>query len=224
MEDSRTLIAAEPARRGVEARNSKAKGLAVGQKTPSRALMSKAEKLYQREVVGAFNSADALEGAISALASAGWDRAEMSLLAQEHVLAPNPIRASSDEIAENPESSRTQVLSDTDLRQTRTLATSIAGVVGAFIAAGAVMMTGGAVLTAIVGAAAAGGGAAAAVEAAGQFVGESRADFMEEQIRHGGILLWVLLHEPNEEVTAREIMTSHGAVATHVHNVERDES
>lgn len=180
--------------------------------------MGRADTLYRQEVVGAFDSAEALEDAISAFASAGWDRAEMSLLAQEHVLASNPIRDSSTEIADDPAPARMQVISDTDVRQARTLAASLAGVVGAFIASGAVMMTGGAGLAAIAGAAGVGGGAAAAVEGVGQFLAGSRAAFIDEQMRHGGVLLWVLLHDAREERTAREIMTSHGAVATHVHD------
>lgn len=40
-----------------------------------------------REIAAVFNSADQLEAAINELASNGWDRADMSLLAQEHVFA-----------------------------------------------------------------------------------------------------------------------------------------
>jgi hypothetical protein len=73
---------------------------------------------YRREMVGVFRAAEALEAAISALASAGWDRAEMSLLGEREVIAPGQ---SVGEIADAPGAAERQpVVSDTDVRQERT--------------------------------------------------------------------------------------------------------
>ena len=169
------------------------------------------------EVVGLFRSADQVESAISALTSAGWDRAELSLLAQRSAFAPEPPTDDTIRAGDDPSTERAPVVSGTDVRQGRTLATSLAGVIAAFVASGATIMTGGTALAAVIGAAAVGGGAAAAVNAIGQLAGQSRREFMHEQVERGGILLWVMLRSPDQERVARAILTQHGAEIVHTH-------
>src|SRR3546814_2642361 len=70
---------------------------------------------------------------------------------------------------------------------------------------------------------AAGGGAAALVEGAASLAGQKRDDFLREQVRQGGILLWVKLHEIDEVDEARAILTRNGASEIHVHPVARSE-
>jgi len=173
-------------------------------------------------VVGLFRSPDSLEAAISALTSAGWDRSELSLLGQKSTFDPKPPIGgeTAEQAADDPGTSRASVVSEPDIRQGRTLATSLAGVAAAFLAAGATVASGGTVLVAIIGAAAAGGGAAAAAEALGQWAGKSRADFLHEQIERGGIMLWVMLRSPDQEAKAREILMRHGAELIHAHDAE----
>ncbi len=169
------------------------------------------------EVVGLFLSADDVESTISDLISAGWDRAELSLLAQKSAFTPEPPTTDTVRAGDDPSTRRAPVVSGTDVRQGRTLATSLAGVIAAFVASGATIMTGGTALAAVIGAAAVGGGAAAAVNAIGQWAGQSRREFMHEQIERGGILLWVMLRTPDQEHLAREILAQHGAEIVHTH-------
>jgi hypothetical protein len=164
------------------------------------------------EIVALFRSPEALEAAINDLSSAGWDRSEMSLLAQKSVLAPDPPQEGTmREAAAAPKEGKSAVVSDSDVRQGRTLATSLAGVIAAFAATGATILTGGTALAALVGAAVAGGGAAAAVNALGQWADKSRRDYLQEQIERGGIVLWLTLRDPEQEHLAHEILTRHGA-------------
>jgi hypothetical protein len=174
------------------------------------------------EVVGLFRSTDSLEAAISALTSAGWDRSELSLLGQKGTFDPKPPMPgeTAEQAADDPHMARAPVVSEPDIRQGRTLATSLAGVAAAFLAAGATVASGGTALVAIIGAAAAAGGAAAAAEALGQWAGKSRADFLHEQIERGGILLWVMLRSPEQEGKARDILMQHGAEIVHAHQAE----
>jgi hypothetical protein len=175
-----------------------------------------------REAVGTFHSEEALEAAVSALASAGWDRARLSILAAESVLAPHlPASDKSTEAAaDDPQALRGSVVSDTDMRQGRTLASSMAGVVAAFGAAGAVVVTGGGALAAVVGAAAVGGGVTAAAHAAGRWLNDRREKFLDEQVERGGILLWVGLRHPGEDRQAMDILRRHGAEDVHVHEID----
>jgi len=172
------------------------------------------------EVVGLFRSADSVESAVSDLISAGWDRAELSLLAQKGAFDHEPVTGDTARAGDDPTTERAPVVSGTDVRQGRTLATSMAGVIAAFVASGATIMTGGTALAAVIGAAAVGGGAAAAVNAIGQWAGQSRSDFLHEQIAHGGILLWVMLRRPDQEATARGILERRGAEIVHTHAAE----
>lgn len=163
-----------------------------------------------------FRSAEDVEAAISELTSAGWDRSELSLLAQPGAFETTPGIGNA-AAATDPGTARAPVVSDPDVRQGRTLATSLAGVIAAFVASGATIFTGGTALAAVIGAAAAGGGAAAAINAIGQKAGSSRADFLHEQVERGGILLWVMLRTPDKERVAHEILARHGAQIVEPH-------
>jgi hypothetical protein len=172
-----------------------------------------------REIVGVFHSIEGVESAIAELATEGFDRADMSILGEEHLLSGNASTAVRDtqRLADDPTAPRQPIISDSDIRQGRTLATSLAGVVAAFVATGATILTGGGVAAAVIGAAAAGGGASAVVNAVGRLAGNKHQEFFEDQIRHGGILLWVALREPDDEGMARLILERHGATDVHVH-------
>jgi hypothetical protein len=164
------------------------------------------------EIVALFRSSDALEAAINDLSSAGWDRSEMSLLTQKHVLLPEPPQESTmHEAAAAPQEGKSAIVSDSDVRQGRTLATSLAGVIGAFAATGATILTGGTALAALAGAAVAGGGAAAVVNALGQWADKSRSQYLQDQVERGGILLWLTPRDPEQEHLAHDILTRHGA-------------
>jgi len=173
-----------------------------------------------RELSAVFHSADDLEAAINDLASEGLDRADMSLLGEEHLLTTDDSKPAGDarQAAADPETPRQPLISDTDIRQGRTLATSLAGVVAAFAATGATILTGGGALAAVVGAAVAGGGASAVVNAVGRQAGNKHEAFIEEQIRNGGIVLWLALREPEREGDVRRILARHAATDVHVHD------
>ncbi len=179
------------------------------------------EEAVVREVVGAFHSAEALEKAIAELASSGWDKSEMSLLGQEGVFQPGIPAHGHDmhQAADEPEVKRSPVVEDEDVRQGRTLATSLAAVIAAFAASGATILTGGGALAAAIGAAAAGGGAAAAANTIGRWISGSRSDFLRDQVDQGGILLWVKIQSGAQEEQALEILKRHGATDVHVHEI-----
>ncbi|MEJ0071292.1 MAG: hypothetical protein WDO24_23935 [Pseudomonadota bacterium] len=104
-----------------------------------------------------------LNGAISDLTGAGIDRAEMSLLAQEGILDGEPAQAyrTTRQAADDPTTARQAIYADTDIRQGRTLLTSMASAIAALAASGAVVLTGGAALAALAAALGAGGGVGA---------------------------------------------------------------
>jgi hypothetical protein len=181
--------------------------------------MSMSETHPYREIVATFASAESLEAAIGALSGAGWDRAEMSLMAEPGMLptGDDAIDGDTRQLADDPDVERKSVIADTDVRQGRALAAGMTGVVGAFLASGATIMSGGTALAAVIGAAVVGGGAGAAVEAIGNGIDSHRAAYLRRQIERGGIVLWAKLRDPDQEQTARAIMQRCGASDVHVH-------
>lgn len=71
----------------------------------------------------------------------------------------------------------------------------------------------------LAGAALVGGTALAASAAVGKRLCDERHEALEAQIHHGGILLWVRLHEAGQDATACEILRRHGGRNVHLHDV-----
>jgi hypothetical protein len=172
------------------------------------------------EAVGVFHDPAALHGAISDLSGAGVDRAEMSILAQEGILEGEPATGyrTTRQAADDPTAPRQAIYADTDVRQGRTLVTSMASVIAAFAASGAVVLTGGAALAAIAAAIGAGGGVGALGALVGKRVGDAQQNYLSEQMARGGILLWIKITDPAHEARIREILERHAA-DVHVHDI-----
>jgi hypothetical protein len=174
-----------------------------------------------REAVAAFHDPHALNGAISDLVAAGVDRAEMSILAREGYLDGDLAKPYADmrQAEDDPSAPRQAVYADTDVRQGRTLLTSMASVIAALAASGAVVMTGGAALAAIAAAVGAGGGVGVIGSLIGKRAGDEQRKYLAEQLDRGGILLWVKIAEPANEPRIRTILTRHAADDVHVRDV-----
>ena len=89
--------------------------------------------------------------------------------------------------------------------------------VGAGVLMGPIAMAGGGVASILGGAAIGGGigGAIGAVLAAA--IGIEHANHIEEQLRRGGLLLWVRVWDLNQKVRALEILTRFSGQDVHVH-------
>ncbi len=160
------------------------------------------------EVQGVFPSNDAMQDAISKLTLAGFDRADFSL----PTTRPEPGNATPNDGASDP-------MTEVDMRQARTLGTSMAGYVGAFAAAGATIATGGAAGVAIAAAAAVGIGSAAAANAAGTVVKDSQVEDREAAAAAGHLVLAVRATDDASRTKAEQVMRESGA--TQVAAVER---
>ena len=108
-----------------------------------------------REVQGVFPDDATMQGALSQLTLAGYDRADFSL----------PEEQDANQVA-TPNEGAEPATDDTDKRQLRTMGASMAGYAGAVAAAGATLATGGA--------------AGLAVAAAGALLGGERARVLRD--------------------------------------------
>lgn len=180
----------------------------------------KGNSLY-REAVAVFDTADSLEMAIEALESNGFDRTDISLLADartvEEKLGHRYRKVS--ELENDPNVPRTAFFDTGSVGDAEGGLVGALSYVGAVAAAGAVVASGGTLAATIA--------AATASTAAGGLVGTTlasvidhhHATYLQEQLAHGGLLLWVRTPDTEHELRAIEILQAYTAHDVHVHSV-----
>jgi len=89
--------------------------------------------------------------------------------------------------------------------------------VGATAAAGAIVVSGGTLAGVITAMALAGGAGGLIGTLLARWVGDKHADYLQEQMDHGGLLLWVRTRDAPKEEHATEILRKHSARDVHVH-------
>jgi hypothetical protein len=171
------------------------------------------------EAVGIFHRPDDLQSAIDELLSSGFHRAELSLLASD--------RAVEEKLGHRYEKV-TSLADDPTVPRAAYVSTEAVGgaeggliggliYVGAALAGGAIVASGGTLAAAIAAAALAGGTGGLVGSVLAKFVGDHHAHYLQEQIDHGGLLLWVRTWNLEDEKRAAEILRKHSAGDVHVH-------
>ena len=90
---------------------------------------------------------------------------------------------------------------------------------GATIAAGAVVVSGGTILAAVVAATLAGGAGGVVGSVLARWLGDNHAHYLQTQIDHGGLLLWVRTRSAEAEERAVYILKKHSSRDVHVHTL-----
>ena len=181
--------------------------------------MSSQESSIVREAVGVFDNIETLEAAIDELQSSGFDRAELSLVASEATVKEK-LGHKYEKIAD--------IEDDAAVPREAYVATESFGdatggligglmYVGAVAAGGAVIAVGGPLAAAIAGATMVGsvGGLIGTVLAT--WMSDHHAEYLQEQLDRGGLLLWVRTWDKADEKRATEILSKHSAHDVHVH-------
>ncbi|MFX0543062.1 hypothetical protein ACEWPM_015190 [Roseovarius sp. S4756] len=172
------------------------------------------------EAVGVFDSFETLQAAVYDLRAAGFSRYDLSLLggkkAMEETLGSSYWRA--EDLEDNPDAPRAAFVSEEAMGE---LEGAIAGgffFLGSYIAMAA-MLTPVSTLAASIAAIAIGGGPAAVVGALlARRADKHHKDYYAEQIRNGGILLWVRTADKAKEQVAVKILEGHSGRDVHVHD------
>ncbi len=176
---------------------------------------------HVRETVAAFKDVAELEAAIDELLESGFDRAEISLLASEKAVEEKlghyyekPV-----EIEDDPDAPRVAYVSKESIGAAEGALIGGPLYVAAVTSAGLAIAAGGPLAVAAA-AAVIGGGAGALIGAflAG-YVGKQYARHIEEQLEHGGIVLWVNLRDAAHEERATQILRKYAVADLHVHEV-----
>jgi hypothetical protein len=172
-----------------------------------------------REVVGVFPSVGALEAAADELMGYGFDRARLSLIATDEVVAEHfggrmkPVK----DLEDDPSTPRIAYVDRDTLAIGEGAAIGGLFYLGVMAGAGAVLVSGGTLLPALFAAAAGGaGGAGLGAVLAGR-LGAETADKISDEVQRGGLILWVRTGGEGEDEKASAIMAKHGAKDVHAH-------
>jgi hypothetical protein len=174
-----------------------------------------------RESVAIFTNADDLQAAVDELLSSGFDRAELSMLVGEDSL--NEKLGGGFANARNLEDDQTVPRSA--YISPEAIGDAQGGIVGALMyagataAAGAVVVSGGTILAAVVAATIVGGAGSVVGALLAKWLGDHHARYLQTQIDHGGLLLWVRTKDAEAEERALNVLGRHSSRDVHIHSV-----
>ncbi len=178
-----------------------------------------------REAVGVFHTEETLQAAVDDLLTHGFDRADLSLLASNKVIRENfghtftPVTVLEDSTA----------VPTTAYISTESMGDAEGGVIGGLLYVGAlatfipIVASGGAISAAILAGAIGGGAGGVIGKIIARVLGQRHADYIEAQLRKGGLLLWVRTWDEADEHRATRILTAHSGDDVHVHGLPNEQ-
>jgi len=183
--------------------------------------MAEAPQEMIREAVGVFHDRDSFQNAVEDLMSAGFDRAELSLLAGERTIEEKLGHAYRriQELEDDPKVPRAVYVENHSVAEGKTGVIGGLAYIGAVVGAGAAVASGGTLAAAVAAAAIAGGGGGLIGGWLARFLGRDHAQALQEQLDRGGLLLWVRVRDQAHEERAIEILSRNGAQDVHVHEL-----
>ena len=173
-----------------------------------------------REAVGIFFDSQHLHEAVDELESSGFDLAKLGLLAGEHTVKQKlgEFYTEINESADSSDGPRTAFVADKSMGDTVHAFIGSLFIVGTTVASGAIVASaavlGGGLLAALAGAAALVGVTGGALSL---IIHESDAEYLEEQVDEGHLLLFVRTEHSDQEESALDILSRHGAYDARVY-------
>lgn len=174
-----------------------------------------------REAVAVFSDAEALEAAIDEILSSGFNRADVCVLASEGAVERELGHKyrKVEELEDDAGAAREAYVAREDLGDAQGALIGGFTYIGACAAIGAIVASGGTIVPAIIGAALSGGAGGLLGGALARIVGQHYAGHLQEQMEHGGLLLWVRVHDTAHEERAVAILKRHSGQDVHVHGI-----
>lgn len=187
-------------------------------------MTSTPDAFHIREAVAYFDASKELEEAIDELLSSGFDRAEISLLATEKTVEEQLGHQYHKvaELEDDPAVPRAIYIPKESIGDAQGALIATPLYIAAATAIGAIVASGGSLLAVIVGAAVAGGAGGALGAGLAKLVGDRHAENLQNQLEHGGLLLWVRTWDSGDEQRAVDILTKHSGHDVHVHGAPQD--
>lgn len=176
-----------------------------------------------REAVAVFANADALEAAVTELKTSGFDRAAISVLGSDATVRERIGRLyrSVAEIEDDGRAPQSAFVSRGSRLEGEASAVTFPFFIGGIAGAAAVVASGGALAAAIAATIVGGATGAGLGGLLARAIAQHHARRVEEQIRQGGLVLWVSVADADKEQRALAILQQRGGQHVHVHEVER---
>jgi len=174
-----------------------------------------------REAVAIFTNADDLQAAVDELLSSGFHRAELSLLAGEDASNEKLGGGSTNarDLEDDPTVPRSAYISPEAIGDAQGGIVGALMYAGATAAASAVVVSGGTILAALVAATLVGGAGSVVGALLAKWLGDHHGRYLQTQIDHGGLLLWVRTKDAEAEERALNVLRRHSSRDVHIHSV-----
>lgn len=168
-----------------------------------------------------FHDSEDLQFAIDDLLNSGFHRAELSLLASESAVREKLGHRYQKvgEIEDNAGIPRAAYVSNEAVGGAEGALIGGLMYVGATASAGAIVVSGGTLAVGIAAMVLAGGVGGLIGSILAKWVGDHHARYLQEQMDHGGLLLWVHTRDAQAEERAIEILIKHSGRDVHLHAV-----
>jgi hypothetical protein len=173
----------------------------------------------RKEVVGVFADAATLEAATEELHARGFDAARLTMLASEAAVVKKLGHKYTkiEELEDDPAAPRARFRSTLRQASEKSMWTGALAALGAAAGAGVIFISGGPLgalfTTGVIGAEV--GGFLSGVLA--DFLDAHQARYLEEQLAHGGLLLFVRTTSDAEEDSAKAALAKHSGRDVHAH-------
>lgn len=168
-----------------------------------------------------FHDESSLRSAADELLTAGFDRSQLSLLASDHVVEKKLGHAYKriSEVEDDPDVPSLAYRGSDSRTEAESAVAGGLAYVGALGTIGAIVASGGTVAAMLIGAAIAGGTSGLIGVMLARFIERHHANRIQEQLDHGGLLLWVRTVDAEHENRACTILKRHGAEDVHIHSL-----
>ena len=169
------------------------------------------------EAVAVFHDAAKLDAAVEALKKAGFKNDAISLLASEHAVEKKLGHRYErvEELEDSEEAPRVAYRTQADLDDSEGTIIGSLTFLPAVIAAGTVVASAGVIAAAVTGTAIAGALIGTVLT---RWLDHKHADLIQEQLEHGGLLLWVNTPTEAERDSAVRILLDYGGTDVHIHD------
>jgi hypothetical protein len=184
--------------------------------------MTSAQVEKVREAVGIFHSAKDMENAVEELQEKGFFRAEISLLASEAAVREKLGHRfyDAESLEDDPAAPRTAFISTETIGDAEGALIGGLLYVGALAAAGMAVASGGTFGAILIAAAAGAGSGGVLGGILARIVGKHHSEYLQDQLQHGGLLVWVRTRDVDHETRAIEVFRNNNAYDVHLHDIE----
>ena len=173
------------------------------------------------EAVAVFHDVPSFQAAIDDLLLAGFDSAEINVLAHEAAIRTKFGRAytSTRELMDDPDAPRIGYVPDETIGDAEGAVIGAGIYIPAIAGSLAVVASGGTLLGAIAAAAIAGGAGGLVGAALARLIGHEHGKHLDQHLQRGGLLLWIRTRDAEHAEKALEILRRHTADSVHLHDI-----